>query len=445
MSSNDASVGVDRQTKDDPADALESVSLANTRLCRVFHFSTSASAQRGFLRKGPIFLAAGFIGFLFLSTLWNWAVQSSFPKLRIRSALPLIGVVEPPPAPVTLGDLMSGGLQRAVSANFGRSLPVFNISVRARNQFLYSVFRASGAPGVVIGKTDQLYGLGSIDSFCERSTSPSVEHVNGWASTIRTIQDIVESKGKSFAYLITPSKPARYPEYIPPGVFCPALRAQEPDRVSVFRNALDKHGVRYVDGTAIVEKAKRDYPIGLFARGGVHWNLLAGALAAREITSALSSSALGQFEFDWSEIQQAQGTDRDLLDLLNLLWPDDHYPTAVIRGRVGVTPCARVPRMLAIGASFLFEVDFAFAQAACAPDIDDYWYYVRPDGNGLLRRRFHIEKGATNTGESMPGGAETELRQSLERAQVVVLEENETVISNRVEVEDLLRAAKALR
>ena len=150
------------------------------------------------------------------------------------------------------------------------------------------------------------------------------------------------------------------------------------------------------------------------------------------------------YEFDWIEVPHAQETDRDLLDLLNLLWPDDRYPTAIVRGRATGGSCDQPPRMLAIGASFLFQVDFAFAQANCAPEIDDYWYYIAPDGKGFLRRRFKIVKDAMNTGDPFPGGGEAELRDSLELAQIVVLEENKSVITGRIEVDDLLRAARAL-
>lgn len=412
---------------------------------RTAYRPVSLVARRNFLRKVPIFVVAGFMGFLFFATLWNWAVQSYFPKLRIRSAQPLIGVVEPPPAPLTLSAFMSGETQKAVSTNFGRSLPVFNISVRAKNQFLYSLFRTSGAPGNVVGEQDQLYQQPSIDALCDASAPPSESFLNDWARRIRAIQDILDAKGKNFVYLITPTKAVTYPQYLPRGAPCPALKLGMTNKLAAFRAALDSHGVRYVDGPALIASAKPKYPIDLFARGGTHWNLLAGALAAQEITRAMPGSPLGQFEFDWTEIAQAQGTDRDLLDLLNLLWPDDNYPTAIIRGRESQAPCDKPPSMLAIGASFLFEVDFALAQAACAPDIDDYWYYASPDGKGLMRKRFRIQKGATNTGNSFPGGGDAELLESLERAQVVVLEENESVISKRIEVDDLLRAAKALQ
>lgn len=413
-------------------------------IANLFYARTSFVRRYHLLRRSPIFAVAGFVGFLFLATLWNWAIEAHYPKLRIRSALPLIGMVDSPPAPVTPYDFMSGAMQKAVSANFGRSLPVFNISVRTKNQFLYSLFHVSGAPGTIVGKQDELYQQPSIDSFCKRAAPPSEARLNDWAGQIRATQDLLDAKGKGFVYLITPTKAATYPQYLPSHVECPALAAGETDKLSIFRAALNAHGVRYVDGPALIADAKRKYPVDLFARGGTHWNLIGGALAAQEITRALPHSPLGQFDFDWIEIAQAQETDRDLLDLLNLLWPDYHYPTAIVRGRANGMACDRPPRMLAIGASFLFQVDFALAQAACAPDIDDYWYYVSPDGSGLRRRRFRIGRGATNTGDPFPGGGDEELRASVEHAELVVLEENESVISTRIEVDDLLRAVKAL-
>ena len=42
--------------------------------------------RRSLLRSSPIFLVAGVIAFFFLVTLWNFAVEPFFPKMKLRSA-----------------------------------------------------------------------------------------------------------------------------------------------------------------------------------------------------------------------------------------------------------------------------------------------------------------------------------------------------------------------
>ena len=102
------------------------------------------------LARLPIYGCAGFILFLFLANVWNAAVETDWPKLRIRSASPLAGVARPKPAPWSLDAFLSGETQKAVSSNIGRKSPVFPISVRAKNQLVFSLFGESAAPGVVI-------------------------------------------------------------------------------------------------------------------------------------------------------------------------------------------------------------------------------------------------------------------------------------------------------
>ncbi len=83
-----------------------------------------------------------------------------------------------------------------------------------------------------------------------------------------------------------------------------------------------------------MDAERTHYPIDLFPRGGIHWNLLGAALALRDITH-MGGEAPGlahrRFAFDWREHDLAKGTDKDLLDLLNLFWPPERYPTAIDR------------------------------------------------------------------------------------------------------------------
>ena len=89
--------------------------------------------------------------------------------------------------------------------------PVFPISVRAKNQLVFSLFGGSAAPGVVIGRNGQLYEQFYIDEFCARDGAFDSARLGAWSSTLREIQERAQARGKSFVYLISPSKAARYP------------------------------------------------------------------------------------------------------------------------------------------------------------------------------------------------------------------------------------------
>ncbi|MBM3578980.1 MAG: alginate O-acetyltransferase [Alphaproteobacteria bacterium] len=414
-----------------------------------FGASSSASVPvvRAFLKsltfsRLPIFGCAGFIAFLFLANLWNFAVERDWPKLRIRSAWPLAGVAKPKPAPWTLDAFLSGETQKAVSANLGRMSPVFPISVRAKNQLVFSLFGGSAAPGVLIGRNGQLYEDIYINEFCARDGRFDPARLAAWSSALRDIQDMAQARGKSFVYLISPSKAARYAEDLPKSAPCAAHATAMPDKLAPYRAALDESHVRYVDGAALMTAEKSKQPIALFPRGGSHWNSVGGALAMRDVTRAQPASPVGVLDFTSAPAPEAVGTDRDLLDLLNLLWPDASYPTAAI-GRAGEKgDCARAPRLLALGGSFLHQALAAATLAPCPPQID-YWFYMRTEDNKIELGHYRRAPGDASNGERLKAIPE-ELDENLAGADFILLEENEAGVSTTTQVGHLVEALRRL-
>ncbi len=394
------------------------------------------------IERLPIFACAGFILFLFLANIWNYAVERDWPKLRIRSASPLAGVAKPKPAPWTLDAFLAGETQKAVSNNLGRSLPVFPISVRAKNQLVFSLFGESAASGVVIGRNGELFEQIYIDEYCRRGDAPDPEHIESWAEAIQATQALFESAGKSFVYLVSPSKAARYADDLPPLV-CPARAAKAPDKMLPYLSALRGRGVRFVDGPGLITARQADFATPLFPRGGTHWGSLGAALALREITLAPTASPIGAFSFEASPAPEAMGSDRDLVDLLNLLSPDVSYPTSVITRAGAPGDCARPPRVLALGGSFLNQILIAATQAPCPPDID-YWFYMRTENLSVELGHFRRPPGDVSKGQRQSTDAGT-LAENIRAADLVILEENEANISFTSQVTDLRKAAGLLR
>ncbi|WP_166141941.1 alginate O-acetyltransferase [Methylosinus sp. RM1] len=396
--------------------------------------------RRTLLHRSPIYAAAGAVLFFFLASLWNYAVERDYPKLRLRSANPLAGVAKPAPTEVSLGKILSGETQKSFSDNLAQSLPVFPFAVRARNQLLYSLFGASGASGLVIGRDAQLFERFYIDEFCRRDAPPSEPTLARWAQRVAENEAAVHARGKGFAYVISPSKASQYPQYFPAGMKCPAQARGTIDKLAPYRAALEARGLRFVDSPALLEARKKDFDIDFFPRGGTHWNLLGAALATREATRLIGDEAgLGFFDFDWRRDNVAVGADRDLLDLLNLLWPDPHYPVAtILRAPDAKAQCARAPRLLALGGSFVREIIVSLAQAPCPPQID-YWFSMRLANEDFDLVRYHTAPGETGNGERRPADL-TELRASAEEADAILLEENEANIGTLSQVENLWRA-----
>ncbi len=425
---------MDRRVEKDQAE-LGAASPAPASFARAFLNSLTVA-------RLPIFGCAGFIAFLFLANLWNFAVERDWPKLRIRSAWPLAGVAKPKPAPWTLDAFLSGETQKAVSTNLGRMSPVFPISVRAKNQLVFSLFGGSAAPGVMIGRNGQLYEDIYIDEFCARDGVFDPARIAAWSSALREIQEMAQARGKSFVYLISPSKAARYAEDLPKSAPCASRATSMPDKLAPYRTALDESHVRYVDGPALIDAEKSRQEIALFPRGGSHWNSVGGALAMRELTRAAPASPVGALDFTSAPAPEALGTDRDLLDLLNLLWPDASYPTAAI-GRAGEKgDCAQAPRLLALGGSFLHQVLAAATLAPCPPQID-YWFYMRTADNGIELGHYRRPPGDASNGERLTATAE-ELDENLAGADFVLLEENEAGVATTKQIGHLAEALRRM-
>ena len=399
------------------------------------------------LARTPIFAAAALIGCLFLVNLWNFAVERDWPKLRIRSAEPLNGLSAEKPIPWTVQAFLSGETQRAVSNHLGRASPLFPMSVRLKNQFLYSFFGVSGAPNVAIGRNGDLISSEYIKEFCARGAPPPQEKLDAWAGDIGEIGAKAAALGKSFVYLISPSKAAYEPSWLPPGLRCPSLAHPEAaEKLAPYTAALAARGVPVVDGQALLRKERANYPVDLFPRGGIHWNLLGAALAMQDITAKWAAqpmgSPIGEFAFDWREREIAEGTDKDLVELLNLISPPLRYPTASIERRGRPAACAKNPRLLMVGSSFLRELIVVASQAPCPPTID-YWFYVQAEGRSELAR-FITKPGEIGNGARIPADP-AELAQSLKEADAVVLEEIALNLSTTRQVGNLLAGARAAR
>ncbi len=401
-------------------------------------------ARLQFLQRLPILGCAAFLLVLLFVNVWNFAVSTDWPKLRIRSSQPLWGVAPPQPAPRSLDAFLTGETQKAVSSAVGQLQPVFPLAVRIRNQFLYSVLGVSGASDIVVGRERRLFEKYYIDEFCGRGATPDPSAVGAWASRLRAIQDAVEAKGKAFVYLISPSKAPVYSRYLPEKMDCPSLARGSTKKLAPYLAALDARGVAYVDGASLTQAAAPDYPIDLFPPGGTHWNVLGAAVATRELTRRLNdgkTTALPVYDFEWRRREEATGADIDLLRLLNLLWSDWRYPSASIIGK-SARACEKPPQIFAVGGSFLIEALIDLMESTCGAQVD-YWHYMkgaRP-GDSLRWRRLAnrakdfdqpIDDSIAKPGEFERGFAE---------AEVVLLEENEAVIGEMGQVPDLLTAA----
>ena len=350
--------------------------------------------------------------------MWNTSIGEMVPALRFRTKTTIAGVVEEAAARLSLHAVLTGEYQQWISRSIGQLSPMFKPGIGWKNQIYYTLLGTSGTDGVVVGQERQLFYRPYLVEYCSRNSSTARTAGIDWAERIRQVQDFFEARGQLFLYVITPSKVAQYPQFVPYGYTCPASVAGADDKLRLYDEILTERGVRFVDTASNLSAAREKYPIGMFPRGGIHWNSLGAALGTQSLIAAVNAqqrgSILAELNFTWRVSYHPLGLDRDMMDMLNLPFPDLHYavPELTYQSSAAAGGCHAI-RITEVSGSFIFGIDDALQKLACPPDITEWFYW---DKNLM-----HYANGHQDV---LPIDAQAR-RQSLLDADLVILEENE--------------------
>ncbi len=370
------------------------------------------------LRNLPLAIGAPVLLIPWLFLTWNTTVGELVPALRFRTKTTIAGVMEDAAAGLSLHAVLTGTYQQWISRSIGQLSPMFKPGVRWKNQIYYSLLGTSGTDAVVVGREQQLLSKPYLVEYCSRDLSIVRATGAAWAARIRQLQDFFEARGQLFLYVITPSKVAMYPQFVPDGYTCPASLKDGADKLKLYDEILAGHGVRFVDTASMVSAAREKYPISMFPRGGIHWNSLAAALGTQTLIAAVNAqqrgSILAELSFTWRVSYHPRGLDRDMMDMLNLPFPDAHYavPELTYQSSAGAAGCHAI-RITEVSGSFLFGINDALQKLACPPDITDWFYWD-----------WNLMHYANDHRDVLPIEAQAR-RRSLLDADVVILEENE--------------------
>ena len=330
--------------------------------------------------------AAALLLLLPLLTLWNLAAQSFAPKLAIMIGPRLHGVTEASPRPIwSLRAFADGTLQKALTRAITDAFPFRPLMIRINNQVRYKLFSYSGAPGVITGENGQLIEKAYLDEYCTRNLATFESKARDWAAKLKEIQDFYAARGKIFIYLITPSKVAYMPENFASALSsCASSVRDRTGTLPLYDGLLKEAGVHVVDAASLIHGLRGKYEIDLFPAGGVHWNAIGIAAAAdailAEINRQAGSAIAPKLLWKYKVVDRAKGTDRDLLDLLNVLLPNARYATASVTYEPE-KPCsdaAAASRSAAmIGGSFAGTLGRTLINQGCISRLEFYNYLYR--------------------------------------------------------------------
>ena len=372
------------------------------------------------LKPGYLPLAIGaavpLISWFYL--MWNTTVGEAVPELRFRTKMTIAGIVQDAAPVLSLHAMLTGTYQHWISSSIGKLSPIFKPAIVWKNQIYFTLLGTAGSTRIVVGRQQELLEISYLDEYCRRNLATLRTQGEDWAARIRLMQDILEARGKVFLYIITPSKVAQNPQYIPDGYACPAPAKDREEKLKIYGEILTRHGVRFVDTASDLAAAREQYGISMFPRGGIHWNSLAAALGTQQVIAAVNAQRdvplLATLSFTWQTSYNPQGIDRDLLDIMNLRHPDTHYPVTELAYQSAPPPGGcRTTTITEVGGSFLGYLNNTLEQLACPPKISHWFYWDE--------KRFHYTGGRL---DELPMDADAH-RRSLLDADVILFEENE--------------------
>jgi hypothetical protein len=379
---------------------------------------------------------AAFCAFLLLLPLasaWNLVVAPSYPALAVKIGPKLGGVTYDTPVILSWSSLRDGSLQKAVSSRVTDAMPVRPLLIRINNEIRFELFGELTAPHVVRGANGHLIERSYLEEYCARTEGMGAKFAADILPKLKDIQNYYRAHGGIFVYVVTPSKAAHLPEYFVDRVPCPSTPGARAHLVSEYVGMLRQGGINVVDTASLIHSLKGSYEVDLFPQGGVHWNDIGGARAVSAIVEEINRQAGHQivppFRFSYTLSGVTVGSDRELVDLLNVFFPPLGYQTPKVQFSPSASCAGDPARQLdvaMVGSSFSHLPARIMIEANCLSALQLYYY--------AKLGRF----GGTPYRELQRNLSDADLH-ALRDVKVMILEENESFAA-RASYVDQLRA-----
>lgn len=367
-----------------------------------------------------------------LLAFWNLFAESLAPKLQVKFGRRLSGVVAETPVPLRWSTFADGSWQKYATTAVTDAIPVRPLLIRLSNNIRLKLFGAYGAYDVVAGDRGHLIERSYVEEYCRRDLGALRAKAGDWIPKLKALQDAYTAHGHVFVYFITPSKAAHLPELFVHRYPCPSAEQDRTQWLPVYAGLLRDAGINFVDAASLTHSLKGKYNVDLFPQGGVHWNAIAQAEAANALIAGIDRQGLQpplpRLVWSYEITNVARGSDRDLLDLLNVMAPNARYPTAKVTFDAGAPCPAKTESLDAafVGGSFIPPIAQILIRNACLRDLRGYNYLYRGvrggEGYKTLQRR-------STAADVAP----------LANADIMILEENESVLPGSAHASELYR------
>lgn len=246
--------------------------------------------------------------------------------------------------------------------------------VRLNNQVLFSLFNATKAPGVVIGKDGELFIESYIDDHIGRNFVGGSK-IKETAIKIKALQDSLKSINTDLIVVFAPGKASYYPELIPDSY---VRKIKDSTNYKVYADQFLKNNVNFIDLNKWFCANKKKFKHPVYPRSGTHWNHYGMSLALDTILHYIEIKRNINFpDFNYDLINynnNLKGNDYDVGILMNLLIPVEKDPNPYPVYKFGKASSFKKPDVLVVGDSYWWclvgdDLPIRFFKE------DEFWFY----------------------------------------------------------------------
>lgn len=271
------------------------------------------------------------------------ALPNHFPKLRLEK-------------------LMKESFQKRAEDWFMKRNGLYALLVRTSNQLTFSTFNQISSnyySPAMLGKEGHFFQPMYLQSF-NRSKNVDRKELEERADKLKELQDILAKHGIPLVVLISTNILALHPE-LAAEEYTDPTRLQRENSYDVLRPLLVEKGVNIVDAHEYLTKLKGEMNMKFFEPTASHWNNVAACKVTSQLITkfeALLGKNMINIGCDSYSYQfPPKGADRDLVQIANLLYPEQAMrPAPYVQREVTKDGSEFRPKILFVGTSFIFSV-----------------------------------------------------------------------------------------
>lgn len=301
-----------------------------------------------------------------------------YKKFRIADfAAPLKGAFVYAAEPVLNStDWYSGTYQKQYGAYYNDSLSLRSFLIRLRNQLDFALFNQTHASdtqkcndGFLEAISELDFNLGKLTAF-KGAISEDTE-------MIKFLQDTLSKRNIHLCILFAPTKASYYSDKIPSWY---VNKKKDTSDYEFYIQECNKRDIHYIDFDKYFLQLKPKNETKLYSKYGTHWTTYGAMLVMDTLIRYIEANKkINMMRFSMKDLNpstEAQFSDHDLLDALNLLFIPKKdtlfYPTLTYTDSIGKVK----PNVLIVSDSYQQPVDFTGISQRVYNNYG-FWYYYK--------------------------------------------------------------------